>query len=89
MIFVFSLPLALNDFGVATGLICGTVGASFLGLYSVSKQMELPFGNDPFDVDLDKHFRHCVAEIEKIQEYCKLGIFTESRLTEIVRSPID
>ncbi|EEB91205.1 hypothetical protein MPER_10472, partial [Moniliophthora perniciosa FA553] len=63
-LYLFALPLTLvNDLGWMTIPIVTVVAFTFMGIEGIADEIEMPFGNDPADLPLDRYCEDLKEEI--------------------------
>ncbi|KAF9065263.1 Bestrophin, RFP-TM, chloride channel-domain-containing protein [Rhodocollybia butyracea] len=63
-LYLFALPLTLvNDLGWMTVPIVTVVAFTFMGIEGIADEIEMPFGNDPADLPLDRYCQDLKEEI--------------------------
>ncbi|ESK92995.1 hypothetical protein Moror_8898 [Moniliophthora roreri MCA 2997] len=63
-LYLFALPLTLvNDLGWMTIPIVTVVAFTFMGIEGIADEIEMPFGNDPVDLPLDRYCEDLKEEI--------------------------
>ncbi|KAJ3908514.1 Bestrophin, RFP-TM, chloride channel-domain-containing protein [Lentinula edodes] len=68
-LYLFALPLTLvNDLGWMTVPIVTVVAFTFMGIEGIADEIEMPFGNDPSDLPLDRYCHDLKEEILYIIE---------------------
>jgi len=63
-LYLFALPLTLvNELGWMTIPIVTVVAFTFMGIEGIADEIEMPFGNDPADLPLDRYCQDLKEEI--------------------------
>jgi ion channel-forming bestrophin family protein len=63
-LYLFALPLTLvNDLGWMTIPIVTVVAFTFMGIEGIADEIEMPFGNDPTDLPLDRYCQDLKEEV--------------------------